>query len=192
MALMNLYQHNIGDLYGDVPISLGDALLTDQGYRVDYVLENNIFLLTGHRAECIDHIAVSDDFMYDENLSVLSVDEWNIGKELSDHKGIVVDMAPKDPEIKDVDQDMFFKGTGFERYEFEYMAYGRFVCYKGSDGFFYRVERLSDFFVMQDAGSEEEARKGVFEDTDTFPYYLPPGEQVFWVHQWLKNNAIPE
>ena len=40
MALMNLYLHNIGDIYGNVPVTLGDALLTDPGYRVDYVLTN--------------------------------------------------------------------------------------------------------------------------------------------------------
>ena len=39
-ALMNLYLHNIGDIYGTVPVTLGDALLTDPGYRVDYVLTN--------------------------------------------------------------------------------------------------------------------------------------------------------
>ena len=42
-ALMNLYLHNIGDIYGTVPITLGDALLTDPGYRVDYVLTNPPF-----------------------------------------------------------------------------------------------------------------------------------------------------
>ena len=36
-GLMNLYLHNIGDIYGNVPITLGDALLMDPGYRVDYV-----------------------------------------------------------------------------------------------------------------------------------------------------------
>ena len=40
---MNLYLHNIGDIYGNVPITLGDALLTDPGYRVDYVLTNPPF-----------------------------------------------------------------------------------------------------------------------------------------------------
>lgn len=39
-ALMNLYLHNIGDIYGKVPIVQGDALLTDPSYRVDYVLTN--------------------------------------------------------------------------------------------------------------------------------------------------------
>jgi type I restriction enzyme M protein len=43
MALMNLYLHNIGDIYGEVPVTLGDALLTDPGYRVDYVLTNPPF-----------------------------------------------------------------------------------------------------------------------------------------------------
>ena len=40
---MNLYLHNIGDIYGNVPVTLGDALLTDPGYRVDYVLTNPPF-----------------------------------------------------------------------------------------------------------------------------------------------------
>ena len=40
---MNLYLHNIGDIYGKVPIVQGDALLTDPSYRVDYVLTNPPF-----------------------------------------------------------------------------------------------------------------------------------------------------
>ncbi len=43
LCLMNLYLHNIGDIYGTVPVTLGDALLTDPGYRVDYVLTNPPF-----------------------------------------------------------------------------------------------------------------------------------------------------
>lgn len=43
MALMNLYLHNIGDIYNDVPITLSDALLTDPGTRTDYVLTNPPF-----------------------------------------------------------------------------------------------------------------------------------------------------
>lgn len=42
-ALMNLYLHNIGDIFSSIPITLGDALLTDPGYRVDYVLTNPPF-----------------------------------------------------------------------------------------------------------------------------------------------------
>lgn len=43
LCLMNLYLHNIGDIYGNVPVTLGDALLTDTGTRVDYVLTNPPF-----------------------------------------------------------------------------------------------------------------------------------------------------
>lgn len=43
LCLMNLYLHNIGDIYDSVPVTLGDALLTDPGYRVDYVLTNPPF-----------------------------------------------------------------------------------------------------------------------------------------------------
>ena len=43
MSLMNLYLHNIGDIYGNIPVTLGDALLTDPGTRVDYVLTNPPF-----------------------------------------------------------------------------------------------------------------------------------------------------
>lgn len=41
---MNLYLHAIGDLYSNnIPVVQGDSLLTDPGYRVDYVLTNPPF-----------------------------------------------------------------------------------------------------------------------------------------------------
>ena len=43
LCLMNLYLHNIGDIYGTIPVTFGDALLTDSGVRVDYVLTNPPF-----------------------------------------------------------------------------------------------------------------------------------------------------
>ena len=43
LCLMNLYLHNIGDIYGKVPVEPGDSLLTDPGWRVDYVLTNPPF-----------------------------------------------------------------------------------------------------------------------------------------------------
>ena len=43
LCLMNLYLHNIGDIYGNVPVRQGDSLLTDPGYRVDCVLTNPPF-----------------------------------------------------------------------------------------------------------------------------------------------------
>ena len=38
-----MYLHNIGDIYGNVPVTQGDSLLTDPGWRVDYVLTNPPF-----------------------------------------------------------------------------------------------------------------------------------------------------
>lgn len=43
MALMNLFLHNIGDFETDSYISPADALISDPGYRVDYVLANPPF-----------------------------------------------------------------------------------------------------------------------------------------------------
>ena len=43
LCLMNLYLHNIGDIYGQIPVQNGDSLLTDPGWRADYVLTNPPF-----------------------------------------------------------------------------------------------------------------------------------------------------
>lgn len=43
MALMNLFLHNIGDFSSDTFISPADALISDSGLRVDYVLANPPF-----------------------------------------------------------------------------------------------------------------------------------------------------
>lgn len=43
MALMNLFLHNIGDFESDNFISPADALISDSGLRVDYVLANPPF-----------------------------------------------------------------------------------------------------------------------------------------------------
>jgi type I restriction enzyme M protein len=43
MALMNLFLHNIGDFNSDNFISPADALISDSGLRVDYVLANPPF-----------------------------------------------------------------------------------------------------------------------------------------------------
>lgn len=43
LALMNLFLHNIGDFESENPISPADALISDTGLRVDYVLANPPF-----------------------------------------------------------------------------------------------------------------------------------------------------
>ncbi len=49
--------------------------------------ENKICLLTDDKMECIDHIAISEKVIGNAQIKV---DEWNLQKTLSDHKGIVV------------------------------------------------------------------------------------------------------
>ena len=51
--------------------------------------EKNISLLTRYHSECIDHIAVSRNFVDDCDVHFF---EWNIDKSLSDHKGIVAEI----------------------------------------------------------------------------------------------------
>lgn len=50
--------------------------------------KNAITILTKDRTECIDHIAISENFLVDIETEI---DEWNYDKKLSDHKGIWVD-----------------------------------------------------------------------------------------------------
>lgn len=47
-----------------------------------------IDILTQDRTWCIDHIAVTRDFFE----GVTAIEEWNLDKKLSDHKGIMVDI----------------------------------------------------------------------------------------------------
>ena len=49
---------------------------------------SGISILTAVRPQCIDHIAVSNSFMAGHH--VADIQEWNCDKDLSDHKGIVV------------------------------------------------------------------------------------------------------
>ncbi|MDF7807287.1 class I SAM-dependent DNA methyltransferase [Pontiellaceae bacterium B12219] len=43
MCLMNMFLHNIGEMEGEPPIKSADALIADDGLRVDYVLANPPF-----------------------------------------------------------------------------------------------------------------------------------------------------
>ena len=47
----------------------------------------NLSLLTENQPECIDHIALMEDFVGDAEVKIA---EWNQAKTLSDHKGIAV------------------------------------------------------------------------------------------------------
>ena len=50
-----------------------------------------IDLLTGCIPECIDHIAITNGFID----RITTIHEWNVDRTLSDHKGIVIEVASK-------------------------------------------------------------------------------------------------
>ena len=54
--------------------------------------ECKLNLLTGNKTECIDHIAISENFI--TNMEI-EIGEWNLDKKLSDHKGIYVELKNK-------------------------------------------------------------------------------------------------
>lgn len=75
------------------------------------------------------------------------------------------------------EQSKFFKGLGFQRYEFQY-GYGKEVCYKGSDNRFYRIDHFSSYYVIECAENEEEAKVNWFEDTELYDDSLPEEQLI--------------
>ena len=57
-----------------------DAILTG-------LQTNRLSLLTKDQPECIDHITVTRDFVRDASVQI---EEWNLDRRLSDHKGVAV------------------------------------------------------------------------------------------------------
>ena len=57
---------------------------------IDYFARNRISLITRNQPKCIDHIAVSQDFI---DAATVNISEWNLNKLLSDHKGIAAEIC---------------------------------------------------------------------------------------------------
>lgn len=77
---------------GDYNLTFCDNYYYTKQGRADVLQcfsENKIALLTKDRPECIDHIAISENFVRG---AAIQIDEWNYDKTLSDHKGIVVSL----------------------------------------------------------------------------------------------------
>ena len=83
----------IGDgfcICGDFNCSFADNYyFTKLGRRIllETCAQNGFRLLTESVPECIDHIAVTAGFVGN---STIHIEEWNLDKSLSDHKGIAV------------------------------------------------------------------------------------------------------
>lgn len=79
-------------LIGDYNISFADNYyFTNYGRtELNKVFEEcNLNLSTKDKTECIDHIAISENFT--TNLET-TIGEWNLDKKLSDHKGIYAEL----------------------------------------------------------------------------------------------------
>jgi hypothetical protein len=77
-------------IIGDYNISFSDNYyFTNWGRNeLNYTfLQNKIKNLTHHLPETIDHIAISQEFIGDAELKI---QEWNLDKKLSDHKGVCI------------------------------------------------------------------------------------------------------
>ncbi len=75
---------------GDFNLSFADGYYyTKQGRNavLDSIKANGLSLLTKELPECIDHIAVSESLVGERQISI---EEYNIEKRLSDHRGIAV------------------------------------------------------------------------------------------------------
>jgi exonuclease III len=78
---------------GDYNISFSDNYyFTNYGRKeLDNTFDKNkLTLLTRKQKECIDHIAISTNFV--KNLKT-EIHEWNFDKKMSDHKGIFVNLT---------------------------------------------------------------------------------------------------
>jgi endonuclease/exonuclease/phosphatase family metal-dependent hydrolase len=77
---------------GDFNCSFSDNYYYTKAGRAaleDMFSRNGLELLTRNLPECIDHIAISCGFV---GASAVRVEEWNLDKTLSDHKGIVAEL----------------------------------------------------------------------------------------------------
>lgn len=86
-----------------------------------------------------------------------------------------------------INQDKFFANLGFERFEMEYASFGKYVCFKGPDGFFYRVDHFGKSYVVEYAENEEEAKIHRFEDADLYDDSLPEEQLIAQIQSDLKK-----
>lgn len=92
IADINKYANRSICVIGDYNISFSDNYYFTHWGRNELnhcFAENNMKILTQGKAETIDHITISSSFI---DKSDFEIAEWNIDKELSDHKGISVEL----------------------------------------------------------------------------------------------------
>ena len=86
-----------------------------------------------------------------------------------------------------INQGKFFEDLRFERFEMKYASFGKYVCYKGHDGFFYRIGHFGKSYVVECAESEEEAKLHRFEDADLYDDSTPEKQLIAQIQMDLKK-----
>lgn len=81
-----------------------------------------------------------------------------------------------------IDQRKFFGGLCFE----ELYVNGT-SCFKGPDGWLYRMDHFSRSYVIECAESMEDAKVNRFEDADLFDDDLPEAELIEQVQAALRD-----
>lgn len=82
----------------------------------------------------------------------------------------------------EINQNKFFDGLGFEE-----VTINESVCFKGPDGWFYRMDHFSRSYVIECAENEELAKLNCFDDADLFDDDLPEDELVAKVQAALQE-----
>lgn len=86
-----------------------------------------------------------------------------------------------------INQKKFFSGLDFEQHELN----GE-ICFRGSDGGFYRIDHFSNFYVIEYAENEEEARLNRFEDDDLYDDTLPEDKLIEQIQADLKKYVAEQ
>ena len=93
-------------------------------------------------------------------------------------------------DLSDVSDTVFSK-LHFEKQTYEYMAYGKYDCYKSPAGSFYMLEEVPGLqsYVIESADNEYEASHGIFEDSGLFDMNQSYDELAKEVYRWLITYA---
>ena len=89
--------------------------------------------------------------------------------------------------MQSVSQAQFFEGMGYKEHAMQYPC-GLYICYEGSRGHFFRIDHFDNLYVIEFADNEKHARMNMFEDCDTFPDDMPPGELIAAIQKSIQED----
>lgn len=85
-----------------------------------------------------------------------------------------------------INQSEFFDGLDATECIFEFGG-EEIVCYKGTNNDYFRIDHFSNFYVIEYAENEEEAKLNRFEDSELYNDSLPKEELINQIQTDLKQ-----